>query len=159
MIAIPVTVSLVSASGDVIMLHLMSAPLTAMKPTKTEAIVVDKAAIGVSLLCVVHCLSIPFILAFGPALNLWIWGSEGFHLALLTVVIPLSLVAFGLGYRFHHNRKMLLPGILGLVIVTSAAIAEMFWIGPVTAAVITTSGGALLIFAHWLNLKSQKNCP
>ncbi len=105
MIAIPVTVSLVSASGDVIMLHLMSAPLTAMKPTKTEAIVVDKAAIGVSLLCVVHCLSIPFILAFGPVLNLWIWGSEGFHLALLTVVIPLSLVAFGLGYRFHHNRR------------------------------------------------------
>lgn len=134
------------------------ATATAMKPSKTEAIVVDKAAIGVSLVCVVHCLSIPFILAFGPALNLWFWGSEGFHLALLLVVIPLSLVAFGLGYRFHRNRKMLVPGILGLAVVTLSAILETFLIGPITAAIITTSGGALLIFAHLLNLKSQKTC-
>ena len=130
-----------------------------MKPDKANAIVVDKAAIGVSALCVVHCLSIPFILAFGPALNLWLWGSEAFHFALLFVVIPLSLVAFGLGYRFHHNRKMLVPGLVGLAIVTSAAILEMLWIGPATAAVITSTGGVLLILAHWMNLKAQRSCP
>lgn len=129
-----------------------------MKPTKAEAIVLDKAAIGVSLLCVVHCLSIPFIIALGPALNLWFWGSEGFHLALLVVVIPLSLVAFGLGYRYHKNKKMLKPGLAGLAIVTLAAVLEMIWIGPATAAVITSTGGALLIVAHFMNLKAQKTC-
>ena len=127
-----------------------------MKPTKAEAIVLDKAAIGVSLLCVVHCLSIPFIIALGPALNLWFWGSEGFHLALLMVVIPLSLVAFGLGYRYHKNKKMLKPGLAGLAIVTLAAVLEMIWIGPATAAVITSTGGVLLIVAHFMNLKAQK---
>lgn len=129
-----------------------------MKPTKAEAIVLDKAAIGVSLLCVVHCLSIPFIIALGPALNLWFWGSEGFHLALLVVVIPLSLVAFGLGYRYHKNKKMLKPGLAGLAIVTLAAILEMIWIGPATAAIITSTGGVLLIAAHFMNLKAQKTC-
>ncbi len=129
-----------------------------MKADKANAIAVDKAAIGVSALCVVHCLSIPFILAFGPALNLWLWGSEAFHLALLFVVIPLSLVAFWLGYRFHHNRKMLLPGLVGLLIVTAAAILEMLWIGPATAAVMTSTGGVFLILAHWMNLKAQRTC-
>ena len=127
-----------------------------MKPTKAEAIVLDKAAIGVSLLCVVHCLSIPFIIALGPALNLWFWGSEGFHLALLVVVIPLSLVALGLGFRYHKNKKMLKPGLAGLAIVTLAAVLEMIWIGPATAAVITSTGGVLLIVAHFMNLKAQK---
>lgn len=127
-----------------------------MKPSKTEAVALDKAAIGVSLLCVVHCLSVPFIVAIGPALNLWFWGSEGFHLALLVVVIPLSVVALGLGYRFHKNKKMLVPGLTGLAIVTAAAILEMLWIGPVTAAVITSVGGALLIAAHFMNLRAQR---
>lgn len=129
-----------------------------MKPSKAEAIVLDKAAIGVSLLCVVHCLSIPFILALGPTLNLWVWGSEGFHLALLLVVVPLSLLAFGLGYRYHRNPRMLKPGLIGLAIVMTAAILEMIWIGPITAAIITTSGGVLLIVAHIINLRAQKSC-
>ncbi len=129
-----------------------------MKTTKAEAIVLDKAAIGVSFLCVIHCLSIPFILALGPALNLWFWGSEGFHLALLLVVVPLSLIAFGLGYRYHRSTKMLIPGLIGLAIVVIAAILEMFLIGPVTAAVITSTGGVCLIIAHLMNLRAQKSC-
>lgn len=129
-----------------------------MKPSKAEAIVLDKAAIGVSLLCVVHCLSIPFILALGPTLNLWVWGSEGFHLALLLVVVPLSLLAFGLGYRYHKNPKMLKPGLIGLAVVITAAVLEIIWIGPITAAIITTSGGVLLIMAHIINLRAQKSC-
>lgn len=129
-----------------------------MKAMKKEAVALDKAAIGVSLLCVVHCLSIPFILALGPALNLWFWGSEGFHLALLTVVLPLSLVAFWMGYRTHHNARMWAPGLIGLGIVTVTAILEHFVIGPGTAAVMTSGGGVFLIVAHVMNLKDQKAC-
>lgn len=144
--------------GLMLYCFIMSTPTHAMKPSKAEAIVLDKAAIGVSFLCVIHCLSIPFILALGPALNLWIWGSEGFHLALLLVVVPLSLVAFGLGYRYHRSPKMLIPGLVGLAIVVIAAILEMIWIGPVTAAIITSTGGVCLIIAHVMNLRAQKAC-
>jgi hypothetical protein len=129
-----------------------------MKATNKEAMALDKTAIGVSLLCVVHCLSIPFILAAGPALNLWFWGSEGFHLALLAVVIPLSLVAFGLGYRTHRNPRMWVPGLIGLAIVTITAILESFLIGPGIAAVMTSGGGLFLIAAHVMNLRDQKAC-
>ncbi len=129
-----------------------------MKVTKKDAVALDKAAIGVSLLCVVHCLSIPFILALGPALNLWFWGSEGFHAALLAVVLPLSLVAFWRGYRTHRNARLWTPGLMGLGIVTVTAILEHFLIGPGTAAVMTSGGGLFLIAAHLMNLKDQRAC-
>ena len=52
----------------------------------------DKAAIGLSLLCVVHCLVTPIAIVMFPALGATFLEDESFHYALLFVVLPISLL-------------------------------------------------------------------
>lgn len=120
----------------------------------SDHVPLDKAAIAVSVLCVIHCISVPLLLVLAPALNLWLWGSDTFHLMLLAVVVPLSLVAFRRGYRHHHNLGLLWPGLIGLAVVVLAALLEMGPIGHEMAAVLTTLGGVGIITSHWRNLRA-----
>lgn len=119
-----------------------------------EHIKLDKAAIGVSALCVVHCLSVPLLVLFSPSLNLWLWGSEGFHLFLLAIVVPLSLLAFRRGFLHHRNLALLWPGLIGLATVVVAAVLEMMLISHEMAALLTTLGGVGLIISHWRNMRA-----
>jgi cation transport ATPase len=119
-----------------------------------EHIKLDKAAIGVSALCVVHCLSVPLLVVFSPSLNLWLWGSEGFHLLLLAIVVPLSLIAFRRGFLHHRNLSLLWPGLIGLAIIVLAALLEIAVIGHEMAALLTTFGGIGLIISHWRNMRA-----
>ena len=57
----------------------------------------DKLAVSTSAVCAIHCLSLPLIVGFFPAVSATIFGQEAFHQLLLWVVIPLSLVALSLG--------------------------------------------------------------
>lgn len=119
-----------------------------------EHIKLDKAAIGVSLLCVVHCLSVPLLVLFSPSINLWLWGSEGFHLFLLAIVVPLSLLAYRRGFLHHRKMALLWPGLIGLVTVVVAAILELILISHEMAALLTTLGGVGLIISHWRNMRA-----
>ena len=55
----------------------------------------DKAAIGLSLLCVAHCLLTPIAIVMLPALGATFLEDERFHYALLFLVLPTSLVSLG----------------------------------------------------------------
>ena len=56
----------------------------------------DKYAISVSAMCAVHCLSLPLMLVIFPALGQTILGQELFHVLLLWLVVPLSLISLSL---------------------------------------------------------------
>ena len=74
----------------------------------------DKAAIGLSMLCVVHCLVTPVAIVMFPALGATFLEDESFHYALLLLVLPTSLFSLGLGCRKHGHRDILFLGIFGL---------------------------------------------
>jgi hypothetical protein len=118
--------------------------------------VLDRAAICVSAMCVVQCLVLPILVVISPLVSLGLLGSELFHLAMLAVVVPLSLLAFGLGYRVHRNAGMLVPGLAGLAVIITAAILEGAVLGTLAAALLTSVGGLLLISGHWLNLRKRR---
>lgn len=116
----------------------------------------DRAAICVSALCLVQCLLLPVLVVVSPMASLGLFGDELFHLALLGVILPLSLAAFVLGYRTHRNRRMLVPGLVGLVVITLAAVLEGGVLGHLGSALMTSVGGLLLILGHWLNLRDRR---
>ncbi len=116
----------------------------------------DQAAICLSAACLVHCLGVPMLLVFAPWMTLGVLGEEWFHLGLVAFVVPLSLLAFHLGYRRHGRRGMLLPGLVGVSLVALAAGLEVtHLVGHATSAALTSVGGISLIVGHWLNLRGR----
>ena len=85
-----------------------------MKALSAYAPWFDNIAVSASALCAIHCLSLPVLLAFLPALGATIFGQESFHVLLLWLVLPLSLIALFLGCRAQKDWPVALMGFAGL---------------------------------------------
>lgn len=134
----------------------MAAVLESKVPTAPSGRL-DQAAICLSGACLVHCLALPVLMIVAPWISLGIFGEKWFHLALVVFVVPISLVAFRSGLRQHGKRRLLVPGLAGLILVALAAVMEFAHIGShELAAGLTSLGGVLLIIAHWRNLRGRR---
>ncbi len=117
----------------------------------------DRVAICASAACMAQCLLLPVMIVITPMISVGFLADETFHLLLLAIIVPVSLVAFGLGYRTHRNNTMLVPGLIGLALVVAAAILEATVLDALAVALLTSLGGMFLIAGHWLNLRERRN--
>ena len=115
-----------------------------MKLTQTTA---DKFAIGLSLMCTVHCFATPVILALLPSLAVLQINAEQFHLWILAVVLPTSLLALSLGCKKHKRTRYMACGVVGLAFLIIAVL-----LGQEEAEkALTLIGSAFIALAHWFN--------
>lgn len=124
------------------------------EPVGRSAGFFDRAAICISGLYLAQCLLLPLVVA-ASLISLGAGAVAGFHLALLVIVLPLSLLAFALGYQRHRSTRMLMPGLGGLSLLVLAAALEPA-LDLVARTMLTSIGGALLITAHMLNLRDRR---
>jgi hypothetical protein len=108
----------------------------------------DKAAIGLSFACVVHCLLTPIAIVMLPALGSTFLKEEMFHYGILFLVLPTSLFALGLGCRKHKRLEILLIGLLFLVLILGEEA-----IGETGEKITTVAGTAIVGFAHLRNFR------
>jgi putative Mn2+ efflux pump MntP len=118
---------------------------------KTVSAYFDKAAIGLSLACAIHCLLLPVALVILPALAATTFGDERFHLWLLMAVLPTSLLALTMGCRRHRNMGVMATGLCGLVILTLAAFLGHDWFGQSGEKIASLLGAALIALSHFRN--------
>ncbi len=114
----------------------------------------DKAAIGLSLVCVVHCLLTPVAIVMLPALGATFLEDERFHYAILFLVLPTSLIALGLGCRKHGHFEILLTGLTGLLVLFLVLILGEETIGETGEKLTTVAGTGIIAFAHVRNFLS-----
>ncbi|MBR8844402.1 MULTISPECIES: MerC domain-containing protein [Pseudoalteromonas] len=114
----------------------------------------DKAAIGLSMLCLVHCLILPFLLlVLPPFAGLLALSDEAFHEWLLIAVIPISVLALGFGYVRHKSGLVVGLGLVGCTLLVLATIlAEQ---GGET--LFTVLGSILISYAHLRNYALRRN--
>lgn len=74
----------------------------------------DTAAVGMALICGVHCLLTPFLLILIPIVGHTFWVHEDFHTWMLVLVVPTTCVAVLLGCRKHRDRRVIALAALGL---------------------------------------------
>ena len=55
--------------------------------------VLDRFSIGFSTLCLLHCLAVPVLVSVLPVFATFAFADERFHLALVVLVVPTSIVA------------------------------------------------------------------
>ena len=118
----------------------------------------DKLGMSASIACAVHCLVLSVLLVMAPVVTMGVFGSEWFHLVFLLLVVPVGAVAFWSGYKTHRQRRLLLAGSIGLIIIGFAALLEISVLPPLAASALTAAGGMLLVAAHWGNLRCRRKC-
>jgi hypothetical protein len=111
----------------------------------------DSIAIGISLTCLVHCLALPVLLALLPAWSSWLGTSESFHLWVLLLALPFSLVVLWQAALKHAWFGALWVGSAGLVLMAAALAAA----DPVLETGVTSAGALLLAAAHLMNWRRR----
>ena len=107
----------------------------------------DLIAVLLSALCVLHCLALPVFLLALPMLSLSFLADEWVHLVLLSIALPISLVALWHGCRQHRNQFLLISGVIGIAFM---AFAVTEW-GNQYERSLTLIGVLLLAATHSLN--------
>lgn len=111
----------------------------------------DKFAVSTSAICAIHCLCLPLLLGVFPAMGATLFGDEFFHVLLLWLVIPLSLVALTLGCRKHQSRLVALMGLSGLTFLVIAATLGHDMLGEVGERAATLIGAIAIAAGHLRN--------
>ena len=112
----------------------------------------DKAGIGVSAACMVHCTTLPILVALSPTLAGSFLSDASFHQWLLVLILPTAFMAFGLSWWRHRRWQYLLPGVIGLACLVAAALLGHEPAGEWGEKVLTFAGGVALVLGHALNL-------
>ncbi len=116
----------------------------------------DGAAIGLSGVCLLHCLALPF---FAGALPMLMPFTEShLHAQVLYFAVPLSVVAIGIGYARHHDPHVVLAAVAGLGLLVVGATIAHGSLGVVADRFFTISGSIVLAAAHlWNGLLARRH--
>ncbi len=114
---------------------------------------IDKLAIGLSMACAAHCVLTPVALVLLPALAATPLGSEQFHIWMLVVVLPTSLIAVGMGCRRHRDAFVLAVALIGIsLLVLAVAVGDALF-GAWGDRVLTLVGSGFVAAAHVRNYR------
>lgn len=110
----------------------------------------DRAAIGLSALCAVHCLiSVVLIAVLSVAGS--IWTDPAIHRIGMIGAVLLAAVAFGPTLIRERLTRGLVVGMVGLLLMALGLLVPHGW--PEVAATIT--GTSLLAAAHLMNTRAR----
>lgn len=118
--------------------------------------ILDRTGILLSALCVVHCLTLPLLIAVVPFLGQFAEGH--LHAQMLIVVLPLSTGALALGFRRHRNGQIIILGLVGMLLLTLGGTVMHEQFGIVADRIFTMSGATVLAVSHWYNSRAGRRC-
>ena len=87
----------------------------------------DSLAIGMSMLCAVHCLLTPVLIVSLPIVATTFWVHQDFHLWMILFVVPTTSAAVFMGCRMHKDKMVMFLSILGLGFLVSVAGYETWY--------------------------------
>ncbi len=111
----------------------------------------DAFGIVLSAVCMLHCLMLPALVAYGVGGLFVGLDTEWTHIFLLAIIVPLSGIAFIGGWIRHRRASVLALGVTGVVLLAIAAFVLHPFYGKTADVIVTTLGGAMLVVAHWRN--------
>jgi MerC mercury resistance protein len=122
-----------------------------MDNSSRQRVLLDKVAVALSGLCLVHCLALPFAVALLPFLGQF--SDDHLHVELLFFVIPVSVIALLSGYRRHGQAGVIVFGALGLFVLTIGGTIVHDQYGLTADRLMTVAGSFVLAFTHYRNFR------
>lgn len=120
-------------------------PITPLYATSPVTRYADLCAVGLSTLCLMHCLALPLLVIILPAISQFS-ENEVIHRALVAITVPISLSVMWQSLGDRTFRLFIITTLSGLLMLLLAAFYE-----PLFAyeKPLTISGALLLGFAHF----------
>ena len=112
----------------------------------------DNMGIFCSGLCMAHCLLVPVLALFSPAIASF-FESEWIHKGLVIIVAPIALMAFITGKKTHGKVLPIVLGLFGVSTLILAVLSESIEGVEISETIVTVIGSIMLIIAHILNLR------
>ena len=119
----------------------------------TAQVITDKLAIGLSLMCAIHCLFLTSLLALLPSLVALKLNNEAFHFWMVVAVIPSSGYSLTLGCKQHKRYRLLILGLIGLILLVMALVLREDSIGQAGEKIFTVLGAGFIAVGHWFNFR------
>jgi hypothetical protein len=120
--------------------------------TPSLAKTLDLSAVGLSILCLIHCLALPALSLLLPVLGIFA-RAEWIHVAFVLVAAPVAILAFiDLKAREPRSWRLLSVAVGGLGLMLAGA-TELP--SPNYERSLTVAGGLLLAGAHIVNLRRR----
>jgi hypothetical protein len=120
---------------------------------KTKRSALDKLAVILSGVCMLHCLTLPVLLTAAPITGGFWLEEQTFHLIMLAGILPISLIALTIGCRQHKDLATIVLGVLGLGILAFTAFFGHDLFGVTGERLVTSLGGLILACAHIQNYR------
>ena len=124
-------------------------------------VITDKTAISLSLLCAIHCLALPLIVALLPSLASLGLEDEAFHFWMVVAVIPMSVIALTMGCKKHNRYPVLVIGVIGLCVLGAAAFLGEEHLNEFGEKGLTLVGATFIAIGHVWNYRlcrQKVNC-
>lgn len=119
----------------------------------------DGIGIGISALCLVHCLAVPLGTALLPLFAQSLAMPEWVHLVLLSAAFPVAASALWQGWRRHGRIGIALMGAVGAGLLALGLMFHEGLVGvtdPVMGDQVATGVGAMMLAgAHWHNWRMR----
>jgi len=115
----------------------------------------DNMAVALSGICLVHCLTLPVLIALVPFMSQFAEGH--FHVQMLLVVLPVSIMAFSLGFRRHRVKRVIIWGGVGMLLLVLGATVIHDSFGLVADRTVTICAALILAFAHFFNNRFSRH--
>lgn len=112
----------------------------------------DKSAMTLSGLCLVHCLAGALLLTVFAAGSGWL--DHNIHLVGLAIALPLAAVALWRGVAVHGQVAIAILGALGIGLMAASLFIGHGGRGEILLSVV---GVALLGAAHYWNLRASRS--
>lgn len=100
-----------------------------------------------------HCLALPFLLTLLPITKGAFMDEQLFHLLMLVLILPISLIALTIGCRQHKDRLTIILGSIGILVLAMTAFFGHDWFGLEGERIVTSLGGLILAGAHIQNYR------
>ncbi len=107
------------------------------RESKTQSVSykwLDSFAVGMSLICAVHCLITPLLIIALPLLATSFWVHKNFHLWMMLLVLPTTTLAVFQGCKKHKDKLVILLSGSGMALLLGVALYESFLHGSNTIA-------------------------
>ncbi len=116
----------------------------------------DGSALGISMICLLHCLAIPLAATLGPYLGveLLLGDETKTHLILFGVALPVSFIALGWSFQRHgKNDFLFILAATGLVLMFAATQHDIVGDNEIRVTVIGVTLVALAHTGNWLRVE------
>jgi MerC mercury resistance protein len=118
----------------------------------------DVLGMAASLICMIHCLAMPFVLTLAPSLAPGLVHDERTHYFLAMFVTAFCLFGILPGYVRHNRKNVLYTMLAGLTLVLFATFVVGYTFGERFEIPIITIGNLLVVAAHYRNRQLLACC-